>query len=187
MRMSTEFAKLKSVEVAVEERRVALEVTPNTWRTHIFTGLDTVPRKLAPAFGDGGNGHDLDLVELVRKSYAQGKREAHFEAPYRDGNSPKSPTVLRTVQIKLQYRREARAGMAAPRSTVGVSLPMAHDGLWPNFEIRRAEEEVARRFSKISRSVVALVVRLAKLDLRPTAGRNRLVRQAIALIERPAA
>jgi hypothetical protein len=103
MRQHTEFSRLKSVEVTVEERRIAMEVSPDAWRTHVFTGLDAVPHMLAPSFHTEDCGQELHLLDLVSRCYQRGSRQAHHEAPYQMKSLPRSPTVLRSVDIKMQY------------------------------------------------------------------------------------
>jgi hypothetical protein len=181
MNVQNNFLKMKSVEVTVEERQVTLEVSPGTWRTHVFSGLETVPDKLRPAFAHDGENQDVDLLDLVQKAYHRGQREVRHEAPYRDG---KGPTVLRTIDIKIQYRRDARAPIAAAKErSCCVIMPMWSDGVWSNYEIQKAEQALGKIYSKVSASTIGLTVRLAKLDLRPSAGSQGLVRHAIGLMQ----
>jgi hypothetical protein len=183
--ISHEFPRMKSIEVVVEERQVALRVTPDTWRTHVFKGLEAVPDKLHPAFGDGDGAHELDLLDLVRKSYRSGRVETRYEVPYRLANGSKAPTVLRSVNviIRYQHQRTANAVIRRPRTRpIATVMPTYEDGVWSCFELQKAEAEVARLCKSISNTAVSLAVRLVKLEVRPSAGTRKLVKQTLALI-----
>ncbi|HYF34406.1 MAG TPA: hypothetical protein VD994_03875 [Prosthecobacter sp.] len=185
-----EFSRLKSVQVVVEERKVALQVTPDTWRTHVFTGLETIPERLRGSFSETGGGHDLNLLELVENSYKAGRVETRIEAPYRTNGDSKSPTVLRSVVVTMQFRSQAARPARAPwtpRAAAGVAMPMLSDGQWSTPEVHRAEAEVRSRFSKVSETVIKLAVRLAKLEVRPRQGTRKLVQRAVEVMERSSA
>jgi hypothetical protein len=181
-----EFPRLKSVRVVVEERKVALQMTPDTWRSYEFSGIETVPERLRPAFLDGEEGMacELELLELVRKSYRSGRTENRYELPYHVANGAKSPTVLRSVVVTCQYRKQANAAALARPRAAGVAMPMAAHGLWSRVETDRVEAELRQAFPRLSETVVALVVRLVKLDLRPREGVRRLRAMAEAMLER---
>jgi hypothetical protein len=103
MRSNTEFSRLKSVEVTVEERQITIDISSNNWRTHVFTGLDAVPQRLPAAFRTDTSQEDLDLLDLVHRCYRRGCRQIHHDAPYHADGTSRGPTVLRSVDIKMQY------------------------------------------------------------------------------------
>ncbi len=101
--MKSHFPHLKTIRVMVKERRTDELARPGHWRTHEYTGLETVPLQLRPAFASPGTQAELDLVALVRQAYASGRCEVSHEAPYHDGTGCDKRPVERAITIRLTY------------------------------------------------------------------------------------
>ena len=126
----SELQHVESVEVVVEERRVAFG-SSNNWRSYKFTGLATIPERLDAAFGDpdlsGANG--LFLLHRVKEVCKARKSNVAFEEPYREvPNNGRQPgaTVLRSVRIAVRYRAAGEEILA--RSGAKSAAAFGSDG-----------------------------------------------------------
>jgi hypothetical protein len=182
--LRTRFPHLKSVKLMVEERRIGWEVDPKTWRTHVYRGLDELPKTLRPAFGEACPGTEIEVADLLSQAYGDGAAEARFELPYRESDVRHAETILRTVVVQLLYRKDSRSPQPARPSRVnGIRMPLACDGLWSRVELHAAQEELAHDYRRLSPQVIRLAVQLAKLDVLPRLGRQRLKKAAITIFD----
>jgi hypothetical protein len=179
-----EFPRLKSVKLVVEERRIGWEVDPQSWRTHVYRGLDELPKKLRPAFGTLADDCEVDVMDVVATACKSGGTQARFELPYRDNTGRLAGTVLRTVTVELTYRKEARLSPKAHSARCGVSIPLLGELRWSRVELHRAECEVAAALPKMSAEVIRLAVRLAQIETPPPAGRAQLRQASLELLKR---
>jgi hypothetical protein len=182
--LKSEFPSVRSVKVLIEERRIDLEVNPANWRTHQYKGFEELPQRIRPAFASPGTDGELDLVALIRQACSNGAPESRFEVPYQDGTGREKKTVLRTVVVHLYFQRQARAGICSPSRCAAVAMPMVADGVWSRFELHQVEMSLRDRYSKLSSSLIALIVRLAALDVQPRQGRAKLQHHSVSLLEK---
>jgi hypothetical protein len=178
------FPELKSVKIIVEERRIDLELNPGNWRTHEYKGLSSLPDRLMPAFASPGTQAEVDLIDLIHQVCASGNAEARFELPYQDGAGQTKRTVLRTIVIHLYHNKVGCAATAPRAAQPGVCMPLGKQGVWSVYELHQVERQLASSFTSLSPAAVSLVVRLAKLDVPPSAGASRLLKHAKALAQR---
>ena len=55
---------------------------------------------------------------------------------------------------------------------------------WPGFEIKYAEEELAREYPNVSMEIISMVVAMAKVAVPPPDGRVRLLQVARSKLSR---
>jgi hypothetical protein len=192
MKTTAVLSQIESVQVTVLERSIALEVAGGASRSFEYADLRRMPARVRPAYGDKESvtANTLDLLALLEEAVTRRQTEARFEEPYscrsENGKGP-AMTILRTVTMRIKYK-VVQLAKSAPRPLKrrlhAVRMPMGCDGLWPVVETAAAVKTLAGEYWRLSPEVIRLAVRLAKLDLPPLSGRNKLLTVTRALLNK---